>query len=234
MIRLVQHNGSCRAVGNLEIQTLGMASINIPEFCYPGSQQIVLHDVCIEFEPGDAVLLHGDNASGKSTFGRLLCGLLRPQFGNVLVDGKEIWRLRGRKRVRMAYYLDQEYLLSFYHSTIGGELFHAMHLGGRKFDQSIWINEFSLPDNIDIKPLDLGSCAAWRLGLLCATFVSPKVLFIDELPSIQSASVVECLRKTVQQRKKAGEITVVSYQRPIILENIFTQEYMLVDGEVKK
>lgn len=210
-----------------------MVSINIPKFRYAGSQQIALRDVSIEMQPGATLLVHGDNASGKSTLGRLLCGLLRPHSGHVLVDGKEVWRLRGCRRVRMAYYLGQEYSLSFYHATIGGELAHAMCLGGNNTDQLPWINKFQLPD-IDTTPLDLGSCAAWRLGLLCATLVGPQVLFIDELPSLQSAAVVECLRRTVQQRRQEGDITVISYQRRIILTDMFTQEYMLIDGKVTK
>lgn len=208
-----------------------MVSINIPEFRYDRSQQIALRDISIEMQPEATVLVHGDNASGKSTLGRLLCGLLRPHSGHVLIEDKEVWRLRGRKRVRMAYYLGQEYSLSFYHATIAGELTHAMRLGGNNTDQLPWLNEFQLPDT-DTTPLDLGSCAAWRLGLLCATLVGPRVLFIDELPSLQSAAVVECLRRTVQQRRQAGNITVISYQRRISLTDMFTQEYMLINGKV--
>jgi len=207
------------------------ASIDIPEFSYPGSQHIVLHNIRMALVSGAAILLHGDNASGKSSLGKLLCGLLRPRLGQVLVDGSEVWRLRGSNRLRLAYYLGQEYSLSFYHATIAGELSHAMRLGGKKNIQLPSMSDFSLPD-LDTTPLDLGSCAAWRLSLLCATLVRPRVLFIDEVPSLGSAAVVDFLRQTMQQRTRSGGVTVVSYQRPISLKNAFTQEFHLVDGEV--
>ena len=49
----------------------------------------VLRRVSIEIRPGRVHALLGENGAGKSTLINLLSGVLRPDEGAVLVDGKE-------------------------------------------------------------------------------------------------------------------------------------------------
>lgn len=52
----------------------------------------VLQGVTLEVGAGEVVGLQGPSGVGKSTLGRLLAGLLRPQRGTVRVDGVEVRR----------------------------------------------------------------------------------------------------------------------------------------------
>ena len=65
--------------GKLVLEGLG--------FSYPGSVREALSDINITVEPGERIAIIGRVASGKSTLGRLLCGLYYPTAGSVLVDG---------------------------------------------------------------------------------------------------------------------------------------------------
>jgi len=56
-------------------------------FNYPGLESPVLQDINLEIRPGEFLALLGRNGSGKSTFTRLLNGLLIPSAGDVIVDG---------------------------------------------------------------------------------------------------------------------------------------------------
>jgi energy-coupling factor transport system ATP-binding protein len=69
---------------------------------YPGQEAPALQDVSLDVAPGEVVGIVGPNGSGKSTLGRGIKGLLLPDAGEVLVDGKsarvdglEIRRLVG-------------------------------------------------------------------------------------------------------------------------------------------
>ena len=59
-------------------------------FSYPDSllASDVLTDIKLELKPGECLLLVGASGSGKSTLLRLAAGLMRPQRGRVLLDGK--------------------------------------------------------------------------------------------------------------------------------------------------
>jgi ABC-type multidrug transport system fused ATPase/permease subunit len=57
------------------------------EFTYPEAATPSLSAIDLAIEPGDRIALVGRVASGKSTLGRVLCGMYRPTGGAMLVDG---------------------------------------------------------------------------------------------------------------------------------------------------
>lgn len=60
-------------------------------FRYPGAtaDQWAVQDLSLALYPGQSVCLVGGNGSGKSTLAKLACGLLAPDAGMVLVDGRD-------------------------------------------------------------------------------------------------------------------------------------------------
>lgn len=66
-------------VGHIELKNASMR--------YPGASLDSLSDVNISIKPGERIAIIGRVASGKSTLGRMLCGLYAPTEGEMLVDG---------------------------------------------------------------------------------------------------------------------------------------------------
>jgi len=56
-------------------------------FRYPAASVDSLGDINLKIEPGERIAIIGRVASGKSTLGRLMCGLYAPTGGEMLVDG---------------------------------------------------------------------------------------------------------------------------------------------------
>src|SRR5438045_446941 len=57
-----------------------------------------LRDVSLKLYPGQITLLMGPSGSGKSTLLAVLSGLLRPDSGEVLALGKNIWQMSEKER----------------------------------------------------------------------------------------------------------------------------------------
>lgn len=66
-------------VGHLELKNAS--------FLYPGASVDSLSGVNLKIEPGQRIAIIGRVASGKSTLGRVMCGLYAPTDGEMLVDG---------------------------------------------------------------------------------------------------------------------------------------------------
>ncbi|MBQ7153707.1 MAG: energy-coupling factor transporter ATPase [Clostridia bacterium] len=71
-------------------------SVELQDIVYtynPGTPQAVraLDHVSVSFAPGHIVGIIGHTGSGKSTLVQMLNGLLRPESGRVLLNGKDIW-----------------------------------------------------------------------------------------------------------------------------------------------
>ncbi len=56
-------------------------------FRYPGASADSLADISLTIQPGERICIIGRVASGKSTLGRVLCGLYPFSAGSYLVDG---------------------------------------------------------------------------------------------------------------------------------------------------
>ena len=64
------------------------------DFAYPGASASALKGIDLTIRPGERVALIGRVASGKSTLGRVLCGLYEPTDGALLVDGVDSRQFR--------------------------------------------------------------------------------------------------------------------------------------------
>ena len=66
---------------------VGHVELNNTCFRYPGASVDSLSDINLSIKPGERIAIIGRVASGKSTLGRLMCGLYAPTDGEMLVDG---------------------------------------------------------------------------------------------------------------------------------------------------
>ena len=69
----------------------------------------IIHGISLEVSSGEVVGLLGPNGAGKTTTFYMICGLILPNLGQVLLDGEDITKLSLSKRARAGIgYLPQE------------------------------------------------------------------------------------------------------------------------------
>jgi len=73
----------------------------------------VLREVSLQIPAGQMLGIIGPNSSGKSTLLRLVAGILRPDGGRVLIDGRESASLSRREAARLVSFVPQETPVSF-------------------------------------------------------------------------------------------------------------------------
>ena len=70
------------------------------------TRQQVLFDISFQVKKGICLGVLGESGSGKSTMGRVLCGLLKPDRGETILDGVSVYGSRtGRKNLQNKLYL---------------------------------------------------------------------------------------------------------------------------------
>lgn len=73
----------------------------------------VLRGVSLSLEPGDFAALLGPNGSGKTTLLRVMLGFVRPDAGEILLDGRPMRDRRRRQIARRVAYVPQAHTPSF-------------------------------------------------------------------------------------------------------------------------
>jgi ATP-binding cassette subfamily C protein LapB len=77
-------------------------------FAYPDSERSALEDIDLRIEPGERIAVIGRVASGKSTLGRVLCGLYEPTDGAMLVGGLDSRQFRPQQLRGAFRYVGQD------------------------------------------------------------------------------------------------------------------------------
>lgn len=80
-------------------------------FRYPRGEKNVLEDVSFRVEAGERVALVGLNGAGKTTLTMLMCGLLLPTQGEVLLDGRDLGEYNRDELYRLFGLVPQDFHL---------------------------------------------------------------------------------------------------------------------------
>jgi len=94
-----------------------MAVLQARDVHHAYGSHVVLEAIALEFEKGQLVSLLGPNGSGKTTFLKILLGLLEPQGGDVIFEGRSIKHIPPRRYARDVAYVPQIHRTAFPYSV---------------------------------------------------------------------------------------------------------------------
>ena len=149
---------------------------------YDGSAPI-LKGVSFTIRDGEFVAFVGTNGAGKSTTMRLMNGLLKPDAGQVLIDGVPTSDLRTSELARRVGFLFQNPDSQICCNTVREELlfgFKALGLYGPDADSRVdaIVEEFAFDPDDD--PFLLNRGARQLLALASIVVLAPPVVVLDE------------------------------------------------------
>lgn len=194
----------------------------------------ILADAQLAVPPNQVFALLGANGAGKSTLLKLMLGLLLPQSGRVLVDGREVWRIPPAHRVRLLGYLDQNPGLYFAADTVGEALRQRSEQLGHRLDHALdsVLAQVGLdPACLARHPYDLSGGELQLAALALILLADPVVLLLDEPTKGLDPAAKERLGRLL--RRLAREKTVVMASHDVEFAAAFAHQCaLLFDGQV--
>ena len=142
----------------------------------------ILENVSLELGAGDTLSIMGVSGSGKSTLLHILSGFQKPQSGEVMILGNDIYRLPADKllalrRNDIGIIFQSHYLFSGFNAQENLEV--ASLLSGEKIDHEL----LSLFGVLEILPQNIGTLSGGqqqRLSIARILTKRPKIIFADE------------------------------------------------------
>jgi branched-chain amino acid transport system ATP-binding protein len=178
-----------------------------------------VEDVSFDLRQGELLGLIGPNGAGKTTTLRSITGVIRPNAGNVVLNGLDITRLPVDRRVRLGLGMSQQLVRPFREMTVEENV--ALAAGWRK-TETPWRAFFAL--NRDDERREAGEMLAFvgiadvaaeypatlplgvlkRLEVARALALRPKVVLLDEplagLNQLEAARLADTIRGLVDER----------------------------------
>lgn len=137
---------------------------------------LALKDVSFQVKKGESWGLIGTNGSGKSTLLKLICGIMKPYRGKVVVNGTIA------PLIELGAGFDGELTARENIFLNGAVLGHSKKYMQNHFDQIVDFAE--LWDFLDMPIKNYSSGMSARLGFSIATVVKPDILIVDEVLSV--------------------------------------------------
>lgn len=149
----------------------------------------VLRGVNLEVHNKENVVVLGRSGTGKSVLIKIICGLLKPDMGNVNVLGKEVELLNGKELQELRLQIG----FSFQNSALYDSMTvkenldfplsrHSKHLSRKERTQEIEsvLDDVGLLQTINQMPSELSGGQRKRIGIARTLILRPKIMLYDE------------------------------------------------------
>jgi len=183
-------------------------SISVLDKTYAGGFR-ALANVDLEIRRGEIFGLLGPNGAGKTPLINIVCGIVNPTGGEVLVDGHDIIKAFRETRARIGL-VPQELPTETFESVINTLRF-SRGLFGKKPDEAHVgkvLKSLSLWDKRDTMIMHLSGGMKRRVLIAKALAHEPEVLFLDEPTAGVDVELRQDMWNVVEQLRKAG-VTVI-------------------------
>ena len=200
-------------------------------------KRVVIRDVSLDLQQGEVVALLGPNGSGKTTTFYAIAGLIYPEGGHVLLDGREVTSLPMYRRAKMGIgYLPQE--MSIFRGLSVEDNISAVldiavkdrHKRRERLEELL--TEFSIAHLRRAPALALSGGERRRVEIARCLAADPKYLLLDEpFAGVDPISVGD-IRHLVADLKKRGIGVLITDHNVRETLEIVDRAYILHDGKV--
>jgi len=193
--------------------------------------------VTLEVGQGEVIGLLGRNGAGKTTMFQMIAGLLRPDSGRILLNGRDISSRTTDQRARLGLtYLPQEHSV-FLKATVADNLRLSLELQpysrprAKKLEGDL-LEEMGLSGLAGQPAHTLSGGERRRLEIGRALTLRPSFLLLDEpFTGIDPLTILD-LQKTLQALKDKGIGILVSDHNVRDTFHIADRAYIIDEGEV--
>ena len=174
-----------------------------------GSGHKALDHVDLEIRRGEIFALLGPNGAGKTTLISIICGIVTPSTGTILVDGHDAVRSPRAARTKIGL-VPQEIAVDMF-STVGSALRFSRGLFGKAPNQEYCdqvLKDLSLWDKRDSKIMELSGGMKRRVMIAKALSHEPDILFLDEPTAGVDVSLRRDMWKMIGKLRERG-VTII-------------------------
>ena len=179
---------------------------------------VAVDDVSVSVEAGEFVAVVGPSGCGKTTLLLVAGGLLRPENGEVSIDGTDPYSLSGEQRARFRAeqigFVFQQFHLVPYLNVLDNVMAPALVTGetsARERAETL-VERFGLTDRLGHRPGQLSTGERQRVALARALLNEPRVILADEptgnLDGDNSEQVLQALKTFADE---GGAVLLVTH-----------------------
>ncbi|MFV9511630.1 energy-coupling factor transporter ATPase [Tepidibacillus sp. LV47] len=207
-------------------------------FRYPHSKEPILKDLTLDLQKGQFIAVLGPNGSGKSTLAKLLIGILQPEKGSIVINGKplqneeDIWEIR--KTIGIVFQNPDNQIVA---PTVEDDVAFGLENQGIPSEEiRIRVDEvltkLGLMDYKHVEPHYLSGGQKQKVAIAGILAMKPKVIIFDEATSMLDPQGRKEVIEAAKRLNETENITVIHITH-FIQETLFANRVIVLnEGKV--
>jgi lipopolysaccharide export system ATP-binding protein len=211
--------------------------LEIKEIGKKYGNRLVLRKASLTLKKGEVVGLLGPNGAGKTTCFYIISGLIKPDYGNVTLDGQDITNLPMYHRSQLGIgYLPQESSV-FRGLTVAQNIMAILEVvepivSEREKRLEELLAEFSITHLQNVMAINLSGGERRRVEIARAIAANPEYILLDEpLAGIDPIAIAD-IRDLVYHLKDKNIGVLITDHNVRETLGIVDRTYIIYDGEV--
>ena len=198
-----------------------------------GSGFQALKGVSLDIEEGEILALLGPNGAGKTTLISIICGIVNPSSGTVLVNGHDV--VKDFRSTRAIIGLVPQELTTDQFETVWNTVSFSRGLHGKKANPAHIekvLRDLSLWDKKDNMLRELSGGMKRRVLIAKALSHEPRILFLDEPTAGVDVNLRKDMWKVVQALREGGVTIILTTHYIEEAEEIADRVGVINGGEI--
>jgi len=215
--------------------------IEIINLCKSFNENVVLDNLNLTIKTGETMVIIGRSGCGKSVLLKHTIGIMKPDFGQVIIDGVDITRLTGKPL--------NDFRMKFGMLFQGAALFDSLtveeNVGFNLIEHSKWpradirkrVNEclglVGLKGIGHLKPAELSGGMRKRVGLARAICMKPEIILYDEPTTGVDPIMGDAINDLIKDLHDKLKVTSIAVTHDMVSAyKIATRIAMLYKGKI--
>jgi len=219
------------------VESAAVRGLEVRSIAKSYDKRAVLHDVSLSVSRGEVVGLLGPNGAGKTTCFYSVMGLVKPDAGRIMLDGRDITPLPMYRRAILGLgYLPQETSI-FRGMTVEQNIIAVLEVAEpdraeRRARLDKLLEEFGLTNLRDSPAMALSGGERRRCEIARALAADPKIMLLDEpFAGIDPISIAD-IRDLVKDLKRRDIGVLITDHNVRETLDIVDRACIIYDGQV--
>lgn len=203
--------------------------VEIKNYCKSIKSRPILNNVSYNFEYGKIYGIYGHNGSGKTMLLRAIAGLLVPDSGSVVIDGKVLHKDMSFPP-SIGIVIENMNLLPQYNAFDNLKILGKIKKTATDEDIKTALERVGLKSDLKVKKFSLGM--KQRLNIAQAVFEKQKIILLDEPTNALDNDGVRLIYKLLKEEKERGALVVITTHHKEDLEEVCDVVLKMTEGEL--
>ena len=200
----------------------------------------IFFGINLEISQGEFVLLKGDSGAGKSTLLNIIGGIEQPTVGEIIIDDKNIMKLKSKERVafyrKVVGFIFQDFYLHPHLTVVENIALAGTFANLKKSDINKRVDLIAKTLHIETtlkqKINEISGGQAERVCIARALFMSPKIILADEPTNNLDENNAENVIKILRAITNSMKITVIISSHNPMVERYADRIIKLTNGGI--